>query len=378
MGDIINQVQFDILFVQYYNTPQCSAREWVSSNPGFGISTNIENSSGFKKNLDALVTSLPMSKSKDARLYIGLLGSTGAGVSGDYLDPASEVAPLIKAHFCKPYFGGIMIFDAGHSEQNVGGDGKPFHEEIKDILVSDSTDTKAFPCGTTVTPTTQGFYPTGERVTTITMTLCPAALGAFSTPFIYANSSSYRTTLSPVTVTSTTVSSLPLTGSSSTTAITRTITSVHVITSCAPALGNCVEKTTTVVTKYPVLHDTQIGNRMIGPGTTYVLDSSSIIASTSNPAKQTVSTESNTGAIPTYSFDLGTRESSSATSGSSCFIAVVTMTVPIAVATCSSSPPVTASGSTPLSIGSRLFFVFSIGVPGTFGVFWYILGRIVL
>jgi hypothetical protein len=126
----------------------------VNSNPGYSIITNIESSSGFKKNFDALVSSLLVSKSKDTRLYISLLGSTSAGLSGDYLNPASEVVPLIKAHFCNPYFGGIMIFDIGYSKQNVGGDEKPFYEEIKDILVSDSIDTKVFTYGIIGTPTT--------------------------------------------------------------------------------------------------------------------------------------------------------------------------------------------------------------------------------
>ena len=38
MGEMINQVQFDMLFIQYYDTAECSAREWVSSNPGYGVS----------------------------------------------------------------------------------------------------------------------------------------------------------------------------------------------------------------------------------------------------------------------------------------------------------------------------------------------------
>lgn len=97
MGNIINAVKFDMLFIQYYDTPECSAHEWVTSNPGYGVSTNTENSSGFKKNFDALVASLPASKSKDVKLYIGLLGSASAGVTGDYLDPATEAASLIKA-----------------------------------------------------------------------------------------------------------------------------------------------------------------------------------------------------------------------------------------------------------------------------------------
>jgi hypothetical protein len=63
-----------------------------------------------------------------------------------------------------------MIFDAGHSEQNVGGDWKPFYEEIKDILVSDSTDTKDFTCATTGTPASQAAPPggsSGEQVMTL-------------------------------------------------------------------------------------------------------------------------------------------------------------------------------------------------------------------
>jgi hypothetical protein len=163
----------------------------VSSNPGCGVSTNVENSSGFKKNFDALVASLPTSKSKDTKLYIGLLGLTSAGVSGDYLDPTLEAAPLIKAHFCNPYFGGIMTLTQATLSKMSGEMENRFTRRSRDILASDSTDTKDFTCATTRTLAAQA-APTGgisgERVTTITMTLCPSAPGSFSTSSIYANS----------------------------------------------------------------------------------------------------------------------------------------------------------------------------------------------
>jgi chitinase len=328
MGNIINLVQFDILFIQYYNTPQCSAREWVSSNPGYGVSTSTENASGFKENFDALVASLPTSKSNGTKLYIGLLGSMSAGISGDYLDPTSEVAPLIEAHFCNPYFGGIMIFEAGYAENNVGADGKTFYEEVKDTLVSDSTDTQQFTCATTGTPTRQASSPTGgtgtgtgsEQTTEITMTICPSSPGSLLTSIIYgnsttrsysnytsvyySNSSSYPTALSPAAVTSTTVSLLPSTTPPSTTA------------------------------------------------------------------------------TPTYTFNLNSTTPSPTRNGSDCFVVIVTMSVSFATAPCISSQPiatgVTTSGSSPLSVGSNLFLLFAVGVPGAFGILWYMLGKVLL
>jgi hypothetical protein len=402
MGDIINSVQFDALFIQYYDTPACSAREWVSSNPRYGVSANTENASGFKENFDALVASLPASKSNATKLYIGLLGSRTAGLSGDYLDPTSEVAPLIEAYFCNPYFGGIMIFEAEYAEKNVDTDGKTFYEGIKDILVSDSTNTQQFTCATTGTPTTQTPSPTagsgagagagagGEQMTIITMTLCPSSPGSFSTPIIYGNptarsspnhisvlySSSYPTALSLATAATTTVSDFPSATSSTTTAITRAITSVYNVAFYAHIYADCIKETTILIT-------TQIVRRADAPSTTYSLESSSTPISRLNSSNRTLSAGNNTSVTPTYSFNLSRKTPTPASNGSDCFVVVATMSVPVIGAPCSSTTPSAsnnyakrASGSAPLSIGSSLFFVFSLGVPGTLGALWYILGRI--
>lgn len=41
MGGMITNTQFDIIWVQYYNTPQCSARNWANANPNY-LLTGIE------------------------------------------------------------------------------------------------------------------------------------------------------------------------------------------------------------------------------------------------------------------------------------------------------------------------------------------------
>ena len=46
MGGMITNTQFDIIWVQYYNTPQCSARNWANANPNY-LLTGIEAASGF-------------------------------------------------------------------------------------------------------------------------------------------------------------------------------------------------------------------------------------------------------------------------------------------------------------------------------------------
>jgi chitinase len=90
MGVMIANAQFDILFVQYYNTPECSARNWVSANPNYA-STGVEKTSGF-------------SYSANAKLYIGVPGDVEAAASTDYLTP-TEISSLIEAYYCKPNFG---------------------------------------------------------------------------------------------------------------------------------------------------------------------------------------------------------------------------------------------------------------------------------
>ncbi len=83
MGALISQVQFDIIWVQYYNTPQCSARNWINANPNFAAD-GIEHSAGFSYSQWARF--LVGTASANAKLYIGVPGSPDPG--NFYLSPS--------------------------------------------------------------------------------------------------------------------------------------------------------------------------------------------------------------------------------------------------------------------------------------------------
>jgi len=136
MGQMIAHAQFDIIWIQYYNTAQCSARNWVTANPNY-TSTGVEEPSGFSFN--AWETFLAGTSSSKAKLYIGLPGSTSAAGSTYYLNP-TEASSLIKAYYCKPNFGGIMIWEATYAENNNVGCGETYYQAVKDILVGYSQD----------------------------------------------------------------------------------------------------------------------------------------------------------------------------------------------------------------------------------------------
>jgi chitinase len=127
MGQMISQAKFDIIWVQFYNTPACSAMSWVTANPNYA-SNGVEKPSGFTYN--QWESWLAGTQSKDAKLYIGIPGGSGGANPGFYLSP-SQAASLAKAYFCKPNFGGIMIWEATYSENNA-----VFHQSIKNSLVS--------------------------------------------------------------------------------------------------------------------------------------------------------------------------------------------------------------------------------------------------
>jgi chitinase len=134
MGAMIQAVLFDIIWVQYYNTPQCSARNWINANPDYS-STGVEQPSGFS--YDAWSNFLVGTASANAMLYIGVPGAPTVPDNGFYLN-SSEISSLTEAYFCTPNFGGIVIWEATSAENNIEG---PFYEIAKNILVGYSTDT---------------------------------------------------------------------------------------------------------------------------------------------------------------------------------------------------------------------------------------------
>jgi chitinase len=148
MGNMISATQFDIIWVQYYNTPQCSARNWTTANPNY-LLTGIEEPSGFSYNkwADFLVGTA----SANAKLYIGLPGAPATeDLSTDYYLNITEMSSLVQAYYCRKNFGGIMIWEATSADNNVGPDGT-YYQAVKDILLGYDADS-GLCCNSSVSP----------------------------------------------------------------------------------------------------------------------------------------------------------------------------------------------------------------------------------
>ncbi|KFY86890.1 hypothetical protein V498_07353 [Pseudogymnoascus sp. VKM F-4517 (FW-2822)] len=203
MDLMIQGAQFDIIFVQYYNTNGCSVRDWVTLNPNYaktGVETTVPSGypfGGFSYNAWLKRIQASGSKSKNAKLSIGILGeATEAGVK-DFRVSSDELKPLIDAYFCHKNFGGFMLWDAVTAGNNLKN-GVTFQAQIKNLL--NAREAKGCP-GDPVTSTSRS--GTGTPTTMATTKGCPGdpvtSTSRTGTPTTMATS----TTIAPTTTSST-------------------------------------------------------------------------------------------------------------------------------------------------------------------------------
>ena len=191
LGRAISNSFFDFIWVQFYNTWGCSAREFYSpSRPGASF------------NYDAWVEIIKDGANPSAKLYIGLLGGD-ASQNDFYLSP-NEVQPLVSRYMdlYPDTFGGIMIWEATSSDLNRVN-GSSFAGNVKAILnehastptppsssasvpspTSSKTSTSSRPVIPTVTSTSQG-RPTGTPLSSSAIpssTASPSSSGRSETP----------------------------------------------------------------------------------------------------------------------------------------------------------------------------------------------------
>jgi chitinase len=148
MGTMIKHAQFDILYIQFYNTPSCSARNWISGNPdpNSPFIPFVEKSTGFSASYGAWTEFLVGSASKNAKIYIGLPGSKQAVWDGSFALGDYEARRLLKSYFCKANFGGVVIWEATYADSNIEK-GLPFYRNIKNGLTAFSNDKNSGCCG---------------------------------------------------------------------------------------------------------------------------------------------------------------------------------------------------------------------------------------
>ncbi|KAK2064743.1 glycoside hydrolase [Colletotrichum caudatum] len=112
LKELIYNAQFDSLFIQFYNNPGCQ----VSDTPNYDDWETVISQT---------------SKSKDAKLYLGVLAHPDAGWNG--YDSPSKIKELICKYKSKPHFGGVSIWDATRGVMNQVN-GQAFHEAVADAL----------------------------------------------------------------------------------------------------------------------------------------------------------------------------------------------------------------------------------------------------
>ncbi|GAB7336987.1 hypothetical protein MBLNU457_g2406t1 [Dothideomycetes sp. NU457] len=121
-ANLVSSAWFDFLFVQFYNTPYCSARAGVNNING-DKSTDIS----FPR-----WTQIKFFNPK-TRVYIGLPANTNASNEADnYLNP-TDANKLIRRFYQNGKFGGVMLWEATYAMNNVIC-GKDYATWIKHIL----------------------------------------------------------------------------------------------------------------------------------------------------------------------------------------------------------------------------------------------------
>ncbi|KAI1311416.1 glycoside hydrolase superfamily [Xylaria venustula] len=138
LADTLSATKFDMLFVQFYNTPACSARGWISGNPKY-VPGGAFNTSNFT--FDKWVTWLKATKySQGAPIFITLPGANAAASAGAYITVA-QTQLLASAYYCESSFAGIGVWDATYAEQSIAS-GKYFFQNAKATLNAAAVDTR--------------------------------------------------------------------------------------------------------------------------------------------------------------------------------------------------------------------------------------------
>ncbi|CAG8955135.1 hypothetical protein HYFRA_00007150 [Hymenoscyphus fraxineus] len=219
MGSMIAQAQFDILWIQFYNNPSCSVRNFAENN--IDINYNIWKSQ------------LAGGASSGAQLYIGLPGApsegTGCGKSsyGEYIS-AQDADRLINKYQSDSSFGGVMLWEATVALNNECNC-KPYYSVIKDSLKGISPPSALSACP--VTSTT--ISATSSTASSSLLPLSTSSSVPVTSTILSSSSSSEIPTSLSTSASSTSSSAISTSSASSSEIATPSITSVSSASSTA-------------------------------------------------------------------------------------------------------------------------------------------------
>ncbi|KAL7892366.1 glycoside hydrolase family 18 protein [Trichoderma sp. TUCIM 5745] len=129
MGIIIQGVQFDYLWIQFYNNNNYTVPCSLGINGGAPFNYN---------NWTSFVETTP---SKNAKLFVGVPaapdGANGSPSGAVYYATPQQLATIVAEVKGNSNFGGIMMWSAGFSDSNVNN-GCNYAQEAKNILLTGS------------------------------------------------------------------------------------------------------------------------------------------------------------------------------------------------------------------------------------------------
>ncbi|KAH8660139.1 glycoside hydrolase superfamily [Xylariales sp. PMI_506] len=238
LGAVIAATKFDLLFIQFYNTAQCSARTWADANPSYQPGGTF-NTAGFT--YSTWTTWLANTPSKNAMLFLGLPGSADAANTGMSVS-VTQAQNLIDAYYCSSNFGGVAVWDATYAASNVAS-GYNFYQNMKNNLNTAASD-KRLSCVASQSTTT-------TLTTLVTMTTTKSSTSTTSTSSTKSSTSSTSTSSTKSSTSSTSTSSTSSTSStkSSTSSTLTTSTKSSTSSTSTTSTKSSTSSTSTSSTK---------------------------------------------------------------------------------------------------------------------------------
>ncbi|KAI0838257.1 glycoside hydrolase superfamily [Hypoxylon sp. FL0890] len=257
MKTILQEAQFDKIWVQFYNNPVCNV-----------------GTLGF--NYDDWETFIKGGVNDAAELYIGLAGSAAAvGLLGSGYITADQAKGVICSYKNKQHFGGAMIWDAYYASTNVDLEGNAFHDIVSEAL-------KCGGCAGDVCP--------------------PAATSSSATTSSATTSSSSSSTSSTASSTSTSSSASATSSSASSTSSSASSTSSSISTSSSAATSSSASSSSSVASSTSSsVSSTASETCTDSTSSSYIATSTSSVLDSTTGSSSTVSTITSSSTVSTTS-----------------------------------------------------------------------------
>ncbi|EED15914.1 chitinase 3 precursor, putative [Talaromyces stipitatus ATCC 10500] len=166
MGTMIQDSEFDMLFIQFYN----------NNNYTHPCALGINGDAAFNyAQWDSFIST---SNSSSAELFIGVpaapLAANGADTGSIYYATPNQLATIVSATEGNSSFGGVMLWSAGFSDSNVNN-GCTYAQEVETILKDGEVCSGSYSVTQTLTPVapTPSFSGTATGTSTATPTGTP-------------------------------------------------------------------------------------------------------------------------------------------------------------------------------------------------------------